>query len=61
MHITLVDCVITVSLSIEIETHTATKYTTFPDYWLCTSAVIQVYLARAGRKGYMVFILVYIL
>ena len=39
--LTLVDCVTSVSLTIEIETCTAHKYTIFSVYWLHTSAVIH--------------------
>ena len=40
--LTLVDCVMSVSLTIEIETCTAHKYTIFFSvYWLRTSAVIH--------------------
>ena len=40
---------------------TCTEIHTFSDYWLRTSAVIQVYKARARRNGYKMFISVYIL
>ena len=53
--------VLSVSVTIEIKMFTVPKYKDFSDYWLRTSAEIHVYMARARRTGYSIFISVYIL